>query len=84
MTDYAAKLAELQEELAELKAQKKAIISTGQSWSLRNGEDNRGVTNVSLAELNKEIADLERKIAQIEGLMNGGNPGGIRVRGALL
>ena len=84
MKDYARELAELQEDLAEYKAQRKQIIKTGQSWRLRNGDDTREVTNVSLAQLDKLIAETERSIAQLERIVNGSSPSGIRVRAKVL
>lgn len=86
MKDYAQILAEKREELASCKAKRLEIISTGQSWSLKNGEDGRGITNVSLAALNSMIRDLERDIAQLEDMVErtGGCPRGIRVGAGIL
>lgn len=84
MKDYARELAELQEDLAEYKAQRKQIIKTGQSWRLRNGDDTREVTNVSVAQLDKLIAETKRSIAQLEHIVNGSSPSGIRVRAKVL
>lgn len=84
MRDYSAKIAKLKEELAEYEAQRKRIIATGQSWSLRNGEDRRDMTNVSLAQLNKMIETTEWKIEQLEGIADGSASGGIRVRAKVL
>lgn len=81
----AEKLAKLRIQLENLEAKKDAILATGQSWKLRNGEDTREVVNVSLAELNREIAETERKIEQLEGIVNGtGNPSGIRISARVL
>ena len=80
----AEKLARLREELEELLQTRNTIRVTGQSWKLRNGEDTREVTNVSLAEINREIAETERKIEQLEKLLSGKAVGGIRVKGAVL
>lgn len=80
----AEKLAKLREELEELLQTRKTIRVTGQSWKLRNGEDTREVVNVSLAEINREIAETERKIEQLEKLLSGKAVGGIRVKGAVL
>ena len=80
----AEKLAKLREELEELLQTRKTIRVTGQSWKLRNGEDTREVTNVSLAEINREIAETERKIEQLEKLLSGKAVGGIRIKGAVL
>ena len=81
----AEKLAKLRTQLENLEAKKDAILATGQSWKLRNGEDSREVTNVSLAEINREIEATERKIEQLEGIVNGtGNPSGIRISARVL
>ena len=81
----AEKLAKLRTQLENLEAKKDAILATGQSWKLRNGEDAREVVNVSLAEINREIEATERKIEQLEGIVNGtGNPSGIRISARVL
>ena len=81
----AEKLAKLRTQLENLEAKKDAILATGQSWKLRNGEDTREVVNVSLAELNREIEATERKIEQLEGIVNGtGNPSGIHISARVL
>ena len=80
----AEKLAKLRIQLENLEAKKDAILATGQSWKLRNGEDTREVVNVSLAEINREIAETERKIEQLEKLLSGKAVCGIRVKGAVL
>ncbi len=74
--DKSARLQQLYEELAEYRKQRLAIIKTGASWSLKNGDDTRAITNVSIANLNKLIADTERQIAQLES--NGTN-GAVRL-----
>lgn len=85
MRDYAAKLAKLRAQLEEYETARSTIIATGQSWRLRNGEDNREMTNVSLAQLNVLIADIERQIEQIESLIDGiGNPSGVRISARVL
>ena len=85
MTDYASKLEALKAKLAEYEAKRDEILATGQSWRLRNGEDNRELTNVSLAQLNALIDETERKIEQLEGIVNGnGNPSGIRISARVL
>lgn len=68
--DKSAQLEELKTELAEYRKQRLAIIQTGSSWSLKNGDDTRSITNVSLTHLNKLIADTERQIAQLESYVN--------------
>lgn len=85
MRDYAAKLTKLRAQLEEYETARSTIIATGQSWRLRNGEDNREMTNVSLAQLNVLIADIERQIEQIESLIDGnGNPSGVRISARVL
>lgn len=85
MRDYAAKLAKLRTQLEEYENARSTIIATGQSWRLRNGEDNREISNVSLAQLNALIADIERQIEQLEGIADGsGNPNGVRIKARVL
>ena len=84
MSNHAQKLADLKAKLAEYEAKRDEILATGQSWKLRNGEDTRELSNVSLAQINALIDETERKIAQLEGIVNGTCMGGIRVRGAVL
>ena len=69
--DKSARLEELRVELAEYRKQRLAIIKSGSSWSLKNGDDTRSITNVSLTHLNKLIADTERQIAQLEPIVEG-------------
>lgn len=70
--DYATKLQELREELKGLKEQRSRIIRTGQSWSLKNGDDSRAMTSVSLVQLNSLIKDTERQIAALESALSDG------------
>ena len=84
MSNHAQKLADLKAKLAEYEAKRDEILATGQSWKLRNGEDTRELSNVSLAQINALIDETERKIAQLEGIVNGTCTGGIRIRGAVL
>lgn len=86
MKDYALKLAELREELADYKNKRREIIATGQTWALRNGDDRRELSNVSLAQLNALIRDTEGKIAELEEIVENGNrcPRGIRVGAGIL
>ena len=85
MRDYASKIAKLKAELANYEAKRDEILATGQSWKLRNGEDIREMTNVSLAQLNKMIETTEWKIEQLEGIVDGsGNPSGVRVSARVL
>ncbi len=73
------RLQELYTILAELEKQRMTIIKTGSSWSLKNGDDTRQITNVSLAALNKTIADTKREIAQYESLVSGTSTGAVRL-----
>lgn len=84
--DYATLLVSKREELEQYKAARSQILSTGQSWRLRNGEDSREMTNVSLAQVNAQIAILEREIAQLEDIVNGNGscPSGVRIRARVL
>lgn len=84
MRDYASKIAKLRQELANYEAKRDEILATGQSWRVRNGEDSRELTNVSLAQLNKLIETTEWKIEQLEGIADGSNPSGVRVRARAL
>lgn len=69
--DYSARLEELRTELKELKEQRSRIVRTGQSWSLKNGDDSRAMTSVSLVQLNSMIKDVERQIASLEPYVDG-------------
>jgi len=69
--DYSAQLEELKEELKTYRQQRMQIIKTGQSWSLKNGDDTRSITNVSLVQLNAVIKETERKIEALEALLSG-------------
>lgn len=84
--DYATLLVSKREELEQYKAARSQILSTGQSWRLRNGEDSREIQNVSLAQVNAQIAILEREIAQLEDIVNGNGrcPSGVRIRARVL
>ena len=85
MRDYTAKIAKLKAELASFEAKRDEILATGQSWDIRNGDDRRSLTNVSLAQLNKMIETTEWKIEQLEGLVDGtGNPSGVRIKAEVL
>lgn len=85
MRDYTAKIAKLKAELASFEAKRDEILATGQSWDIRNGDDRRSLTNVSLAQLNKMIETTEWKIEQLEGLVDGtGNPSGVRIKAGVL
>ena len=85
MRDYGPKIAKLKEELASFEAKRDEILATGQSWDLRNGDDRRSLTNVSLAEINKMIETTQWKIDQLEGLTEGyGNPSGVRIKAGVL
>ena len=84
--DYATLLVSKREELEQYKAARSQILSTGQSWRLRNGEDSRELQNDSLAQVNAQIAILEREIAQLEDIVNGNGscPSGVRIRARVL
>lgn len=69
--DYAALLQSKRNDLEEFRNARSQILATGQSWRLRNGEDSREMTNVSLAQVNAQISLLEREIAQLEDIVNG-------------
>ena len=85
MRDYTAKIAKLKAELTSFEAKRDEILATGQSWDIRNGDDRRSLTNVSLAQLNKMIETTEWKIEQLEGLADGsGNPSGVRIKAGVL
>lgn len=85
MRDYTAKIAKLKAELASFEAKRDEILATGQSWDIRNGDDRRSLTNVSLAQLNKMIETTEWKIEQLEGLVDErGNPSGVRIKAGVL
>lgn len=85
MSTPAQKLAALKAKLEEYEAKRDEILATGQSWKLRNGEDSREMTNVSLAQISALIDETERKIEQLEGIVNGtGNPLGVRISARVL
>lgn len=66
----AEKLSELEEDLASYKSARRLIITTGSSYTIKNGEDSRSLTNVSLADLNDLIATTEAEIAELEDAIN--------------
>lgn len=86
MKNYAQILATKRADLEKYYQARTQIVTTGQSWQLRNGDDNRAVTNVSLAQLNALIAQTEREISQLEEIVegNGKSPNGCRVRASIL
>lgn len=89
MIDYAAKLTELKKDLETYKSARKQLISTGQSVQIRNGDDNRSITFVSLGQLNELITKTEKQIAELEGYVGSDgtikrNPKGIRVGASIL
>lgn len=80
MKDYARRIEKLQTRLNEYREAESRILLTGQSFRIRNGEDNRELTYGSLAQIREEISLLESQIEQLERLSMGGSPNGVRVR----
>lgn len=69
--------------LEEYEDARMRIIATGQSYSLRNGDDQRQVTNVSLSELNTLIERTRRRIGVLENqIASGGMTGNVCAVGA--
>lgn len=66
-----ATLSELQEELAELKAVRSRVLNA-QSY----GHGSRSLTRVSYADLQRDIKELERRIAMydLDGAIAGSTP----------
>lgn len=79
MKDYAQELSEQRELLTEYKQARLKIISTGQSWKVRNGDDTRELVNVSLGQLSVLIRECEYKISQLERVVGMVSPNGICV-----
>ena len=73
-------------DLEEFRNARSQILATGQSWRLRNGEDSREMTNVSLAQVNAQISLLEREIAQLEDIVDGNKSlsTAVRIRAGVL
>lgn len=87
MKDYSAKLAALRAELEEYKSARTSILTTGQSWRIRNGEDSREYTAASLGQINAQIQEIERQIAVLEDIVEGGSygcPNAVRIRARVL
>lgn len=84
--DYAALLQSKRKDLEEFRNARSQILATGQSWRLRNGEDSREMTNVSLVQVNAQISLLEREIAQLEDIVdgNGSLSTAVRIRARVL
>ena len=84
--DYAALLQSKRTDLEEFRNARSQILATGQSWRLRNGEDSREMTNVSLAQVNAQISLLEREIAQLEDIVDGNKSlsTAVRIRAGVL
>lgn len=84
--DYAALLQSKRNDLEEFRSARSQILATGQSWRLRNGEDSREMTNVSLAQVNAQISLLEREIAQLEDIVDGNKSlsTAVRIRAGVL
>lgn len=70
MADIAAKIAEKKEELALLKKRRMEIISYGQSYSIKNGDDSRSLENVPLAKIQEMIKALEGEIEDLEYMLS--------------
>lgn len=68
--ELAQKKARLEEELRSYKEKRLELIATGQSYQISNGDDSRQLTNVSLSELNDLIENTERKISDLEYMIN--------------
>ena len=58
--------ARLEKELETMEAKRLEIMSTGQSYEISNGDDNRKLSNVSLKDLNQIIASTKKRIADLE------------------
>lgn len=77
------KLTEKNEELALYKDKRKEIIKTGSSYSIKIGEDQRQLQNVSLAQLTHIIERLEKEIEVLENkISRGGSDGKTVILGA--
>lgn len=79
---------ELAKERENLKIYEEArlnIISTGQSYSIQNGDDRRQLEHVSLSTINALIDQTKAKIAQLERqIKNNGYSGKVAVVGVRL
>ena len=79
---------ELAKERENLKIYEEArlnIISTGQSYSIQNGDDRRQLEHVSLSTINALIDQTKAKIAQLERqIRNNGYSGKVAVVGVRL
>lgn len=79
---------ELAKERENLKIYEEArlnIISTGQSYSIQNGDDRRQLDHVSLSTINSLIDQTKAKIAQLERqIRNNGYSGKVAVVGVRL
>lgn len=60
------RLEEKRAELAKYEEARLRIVGGAQSYSFRNGDDQRSVENVSLASLNSTINALKSEIAELE------------------
>lgn len=60
------------QELADLEKAYKRTLSA-QSWSTKDGDSQRSVTNVSLAELSRQIVAKKTEIANLERRLRGGS-----------
>ena len=70
MQELTQKKNKLEDELKAYKEKRLEMIATGQSYQIANGDDSRQLTNVSLSELNSLIDETERKINDLEYMIN--------------
>lgn len=68
--DLKARLEQAKTELKELRDAYRMALS-GQSWTTKDGESSRSVTNVSLSTLADEIRRKESEIASLESRIEG-------------
>ena len=66
------------QELQDLKTAYKRTLSA-QSWQTKDGESSRSVTNVSLAELSKQIQAKQKEVDMLEDRLEGRSSGAFRV-----
>lgn len=66
------KLAKLKEQLVRVEESYNRALQA-QSWRSSDGMSERSVTNANIGEIYKEKCELERKIEQLEGDLDGTN-----------